>query len=90
MNKIITTFFIIFFLNISPSFAWIGYEKDSTNMMEIGSGNLVREGLVIEFFDFNENKMHEAEVTQMQDDGNMIELTLFDVDLQKKRIFLME
>lgn len=72
------------------SLAWTGYEDNSTNMIDIGKGNLVREGLIIEFFDFNENKIHEAEVILIKYHGNMVELALFDMELQKKRIFLME
>lgn len=88
MIKLFITIFAILFSNIS--FAWIGYEDNSTNMIDIGQGNLVREGLIIEFFDFNENKIHEAEVISREYHGNMVELTLFDMELQKERIFLME
>ena len=72
------------------SLAWTGYEDNSTNMIDIGKGNLVREGMIIEFFDFNENKIHEAEVILREYYGNVVELTLFDMELQKERIFLME
>tara|TARA_B110000259_G_scaffold41282_1_gene47379 strand:+ start:16212 stop:16496 length:285 start_codon:yes stop_codon:yes gene_type:complete len=92
MKKIITNLFAIisFFAFVSSSFAWVGHEKDSTNMIDIGPNNLTRVGLVIEIFDLNNNQSHEAEVISMEDDGNSLELVLFDIDLQKERVFLME
>tara|TARA_Y100000389_G_scaffold38141_1_gene32440 strand:- start:10083 stop:10361 length:279 start_codon:yes stop_codon:yes gene_type:complete len=90
MKKIITTLFIINIFCINPSFAWTGYEKDSTNIIDIGSGSLTRIGLIISFFDFVDNKSHDAEILSMENNGNFLEITLFDIDLQKERIFLME
>jgi hypothetical protein len=92
MKKIITTLFAIisFFVFTSNSFAWVGHEKDSTNMIDIGVNNLTRVGLIIEIFDLNDSQSHEAEVISMEGDGNSLELVLFDIDLQKERVFLME
>ncbi|MFT4718671.1 MAG: hypothetical protein ACI9IL_001008 [Rickettsiales bacterium] len=92
MKKIITTLFAIisFFVFTSNSFAWMGYERDSTNIIDIGPDNLTRVGLVIEIFDLNDSQSHEAEVISMEDNGNSLELVLFDIDLQKERVFLME
>lgn len=68
----------------------MGYERDSTNIIDIGPDNLTRVGLVIEIFDLNDSQSHEAEVISMEDNGNSLELVLFDIDLQKERVFLME
>lgn len=74
----------------NKALSWTGYEKDSTNMIEISQGNLVREGLVIDFFDANNSQTHQAEVLLLEYDGSFTKLILFDIDLQKEREFLMD
>jgi hypothetical protein len=90
MKKISNILLILIIFFAHHCFAWTGFEENSRTMIDIGPGNLTREGLVIEFFDFADGELHDAEVLSMEEDGSFLILVLFDMDLQKERTFLME
>ncbi|MDA9817939.1 DUF5334 family protein [Flavobacteriaceae bacterium] len=89
MNKIFITIFI-FVAFVQNSFAWNGYDWKTGQVIEIGKGNLVRDGSMIEFYDWNDNEFHNARVIYIDDSSQGGELKVFDIDMEKDRIFDME
>jgi hypothetical protein len=84
------TFFDAIFFVTNPSFAWTGYDYDEKSTIEIEQGNLVREGLVIQFYDYNLDKYHAAKIIFVESvvDGTRIQIK--DLDAKKERIFIMQ
>lgn len=89
MKKIF--FIILIFVNISSnSWAWDGYDYDNDTAIEIGPGNLVREGLIFEYFDENLNEYRSAQVIELNNMGNGTELVVQDLEDEKQRTFYMQ
>ncbi len=70
--------------------AWDGYDYETNSAIEIGSGNLVREGLVFEYFDSRSNEYRSAEVIELNSLGDESELIVIDLEDDKQRTFIME
>jgi hypothetical protein len=68
------------------SFAWEGYDYNTGNYIEIGSGNLVRGGNEIEIYDYNDGTYKDVEVQGMS--GN--ELEVYDYDTGEYRYLDMD
>ncbi len=83
-------FFFIAILISSNSLAWTGYDFDDKNQIEIGSGNLVREGFLIQFYDSKSDNYHSAKVLFLDDVSGGSRLQVKDLDLNKERTFIME
>jgi hypothetical protein len=78
--------FIVPLLFILPniSFAWSGYDLENSQLIEIDSGNLVREGLIIEFFDNKSQNYYYGKVLQMEYSGHYTELKILQLEEQEK------
>jgi hypothetical protein len=70
--------------------AWRGYDFENKADIEIGDGNLVREGLIIQFYDNQSDNFHTAKVIFLEGMAGGTRLQVFDEDLQKERTFIME
>jgi hypothetical protein len=79
-----------FFLTTNPSYAWTGYDYDNKTEVEIGPGNLVREGLVFQFYDSKSDNYHTAKVLFMDSVAGGTRIQLQDLDTKKERIFIMQ
>ena len=88
---IITLYFIYFSCSlILDCYSWSGYDYDNKVEIEIEEGNLVKEGLVIEFYDSNSDDYHNAKILFIESDSGNSMIRLHDLDLDKKRIFIMQ
>ena len=79
----------VFLLNASNCFAWSGFEH-SGSQIEIGTGNLVREGETIKFYDWDKEEDRKAEVRSIEYFFNTTRLEIYDFVERKIRIFEMD
>ncbi len=79
-----------FFLNISNCFAWTGYDRLNGSEVEIGSGNLVREGETIKFYDWDKEEDRNAEVRSVDYLFSNTRLEIYDFIEQKVRVLDMD
>jgi len=87
-KKLITILSIILYpINAHP---WEGYDLNNQTTIDIGTGNLVRDDKLIQFFDHNTNNFHDARVIDISYDLQETRLTIFDITLQQERQFIME
>lgn len=87
--KIITLLFFVNFGFINTSLAWDGFDQESNDAIEITSGNLVREGLVIEFYVNDE--LHMGRVLTLIEIAGGTELVLEDLNEDgKERMVIMD
>jgi len=77
---------LILLLISSTVLAWSGFDQENNTTIEIGSGNLVREGLTITIFDWSTDTYHDVEILNFQD--NILEV--YDTETKQKRVFEME
>jgi hypothetical protein len=68
------------------SLAWEGYDYNTSNYIEIESGNLVRGGNEIEIYDYNDGTYKDVEVQGMS--GN--ELEVYDYNTGEYRYLEMD
>jgi hypothetical protein len=80
-------FVILFCPNLAN--AWSGHDYEKNSPIEIGSGNLVREGSIIDFFDDGDGKYHNGKVLIMQSISGGTEITVEDFTIKKQRTFIM-
>ena len=80
----------ILLLPFCQALAWDGVDFETNDRVEIGKGNYVAFGQEIEFYDFNTNKYHDAQVEIVSDIGEMTHVEIFDKTLNKQRILIME
>lgn len=91
MKKIFFTLVFFTIINLSKNcLAWQGYDYENQAQIEIESGNLVKEGMVIDFFDDNLNEYRSAKVIQVNDNGHGSEVTLIELENDQERVFIME
>jgi hypothetical protein len=69
--------------------AWSGYDYETKTEIDIGQGNLVREGSLIQFYDSKDDNFHTARINFMQSSAGGVELNLLDLDTKKERNFVM-
>jgi len=69
--------------------AWSGYDYDSKSEIDIGQGNLVREGNLIQFYDSKDDNFHTAKINFMQSTAGGVEINILDLDIKKERNFIM-
>ncbi len=84
------TLFCFLLLLSSQAEAWNGFDYETKNNIDIGPGNLVREGQVIEFYDTQDDSYHGAQVILQQESASGTVLQIKDLDLKKERIFYMD
>ena len=74
---------------IKKAQAWSGYDYETKTEIDIGQGNLVREGSLIQFYDSKDDNFHTARINFMQSSAGGTELNLLDLDTKKERNFVM-
>ena len=91
MKKLtILTFFTFLFLAINHANAWDGYDYDNKTAIEIPEGNLVREGLVIQFYDSKIDNFRTAKILFVDGVAGGTRIQLMDLDKKKERTFIMQ
>ncbi len=89
-----TVFFALTFgafsIELKPAIAWSGYDYDEKTTIEIEPGNLVREGLLIQFYDHKLDKYHAAKITFVDSVSDGTRIQLEDLDSRKERTFIMQ
>ena len=95
INKFLIILAIFTLSNTNITHAWTGYDYDNEVQIEIGPGNLVREGLVIQFYDEKDGDYHNAKVLLLENDDTWDQdveqiLKIEDLDTGEIRTFIME
>ncbi len=87
-----TFFHLTIILLIIPyfAFAWTGYDYDNKTEIEISEGNLVREGLIIQFYDSKLDSFHSAKVLLVEEIAGGTRIQIKDLDSKKERFFIMQ
>ena len=87
-KKILATVLLSIITN--SSFAWSGYDYDNKSEIDIGPGNLVREGLVIQFYENKTDDFKTAKVLFSEAIAGGTRLQLQELETKKERTFIME
>jgi pyruvate/2-oxoglutarate/acetoin dehydrogenase E1 component len=74
----------------SPALAWDGYDWESGSHVEIGKGNLVREGRDIEIYDWGTGEYRGVTVEDMRSTGSGVEVEVYDHETGENRTLDME
>ncbi len=80
----------MFFIAPKLAIAWSGYDYDEKTTIEIEPGNLVREGLLIQFYDYKLDKYHTGKITFVDSVSNGMQIQLEDLESKKDRTFIMQ
>lgn len=72
------------------AFSWDGYDYESGSDVEIGKGNLVRQGKDIEFYDYGSGEYKSGEVQSVKSRGNKVEVEVIDSVTGKSRTLEMK
>lgn len=72
------------------SWGWKGYDYDEKTTIEIGAGNLVRPGMIIDFYDFKDDDIHNAKVIFMESAPAGCLTQVKDFNTEKERSLFME
>jgi hypothetical protein len=86
-KKILTT--LLFSIIANVAYAWSGYDYDNKTEIDIGQGNLVREGLMIQFYDNKADDFKTAKVLLMEEIAGGTRIQVQDLDSKKERTFIM-
>ncbi|MGH8381769.1 DUF5334 family protein [Pseudomonas sp.] len=70
--------------------AWTGSDSDTAGTIEIESGNLVRQGETIDFYDSDSGDYRSADVESVNSDGGTTEVEVYDHDAGEYRTFEMD
>lgn len=89
-KKIFIAISTAFFFSINTSYAWTGYDYDNKTEIEIGPGNLVREGLIFQFYDAKTDNYRTAKVLFVESVAGGTRIQLKDLDSKKERTFIMQ
>jgi len=90
--RVISLFLLFILANISlikPCLAWDGYDYQNNTAIEIGSGNLVREGSIIKIYDWKKDEYHNVEIKMMDGNFSGTKMEVYDFDDKKIRFFEM-
>jgi pyruvate/2-oxoglutarate/acetoin dehydrogenase E1 component len=74
----------------SPALAWDGYDWESGSHVEIGKGNLVREGKDIEIYDYGKGEYRDVTVEDVRGTGSGAEVEVYDHETGDYRTLDME
>jgi hypothetical protein len=74
----------------TPAFAWDGTDANTGGSVEIGNGNLVREGSDIEVYDYEAGDYRDVTVEDINRYGSNVELEVYDNESGEYRTFEME
>ncbi|MEZ1840312.1 DUF5334 family protein [Pseudomonas putida] len=70
--------------------AWSGSDASTAGSIEIESGNLVRQGETIEFYDSDSGDYRSADVESINSYGGTTEVEVYDHDAGEYRTFEMD
>ncbi len=76
-------------LSSSQAMAWDGYDWDTNSDITIESGNLVRQGQEIEYYDWSESEYKYGDVERIDRIGNTVEVEIYDYQEGEYRTFEM-
>jgi hypothetical protein len=89
-NYNFATLFLIATLVSKAALAWTGYDYQEKTEIVISGGNLVREGLVIEFYDTKADSFHNGKITMMEETSSgSTTLRIEDFNTKTERVFVM-
>ncbi|MGE7367913.1 DUF5334 family protein [Neorhizobium sp. NPDC001467] len=74
----------------TQTMAWDGVDAESGANVEIGKGNLVREGETIEVYDYDAGEYRDMEVQSIDSSGSSVDLEVYDNESGETRTFNME
>lgn len=74
----------------SQALAWDGYDWDANSDITIESGNLVREGQEIEYYDWGDSEYKYGDVERIDRFGSTVEIEVYDYDEGEYRTFEMQ
>ncbi len=74
----------------TPTLAWDGYDWERGSFVEIGKGNLVRDGREIEYYDYGSGGYKWADVESIRSYGSSVEIEIYDHDSGEYRTFEMD
>lgn len=80
----------VFLAAIGAAFAWDGTDQESGADVEIGSGNLVRPGSDIEYYNHDSGGNSSATVESINRYGSTVEVEVYDHDSGEYRVLEME
>lgn len=89
MNKILVTLFLSC-MAAQPAHAWYGWNVETGAEIEIGKGNLVRDGRTITILDSEDDEEKEVLVIDIYYDRNKNTMLEIEDDDGERRTFLME
>ncbi|WP_085034081.1 DUF5334 family protein [Ensifer aridi] len=72
------------------AFAWDGTDASTGGSVEIGKGNLVREGLDIEIYDYESGGYRDVTVEDINRTGSSVEIEVYDNESGEYRTLEME
>jgi hypothetical protein len=85
-----SVFLLCILFDARNCFAWTGYDLSGGSEIEIRSGNLVREGETIKFYDWDKDEDRNAEVRSVDYLFDSVRLEIYDYLEQKVRVFDMD
>lgn len=91
-NSVVKAALVLFmFLFLSGNcLAWDGYDYDSGSHIEIGEGNLVRQGSDIEIYDYSTGEYRDVEVHSVREYGGSVEVEVYDHETGEYRELEMD
>ncbi len=84
--KIISLFYFLYPFSV---LAWEGYDYQNKTSIDIPTGNLVREGNIIQFYETKSDNFRSAKIIFMQSVAMGTEIELVDLENNKTRFFIM-
>ena len=82
-------FFLSFNTSASAESTWYGYDYDNKTEVEIDSGNRVREGSMIQFYESKSDNYHTARVLFVEAIAGGTRVQVLDLDVKKERTLTM-
>lgn len=73
-----------------PAAAWDGYDWDNNSDVTIESGNLVRQGEEIEYYDWGDSEYKYGDVESINRYGSTVEIEVYDYEEGEYRTFEMQ
>lgn len=73
-----------------PAYSWEGTDTETGGSIEIGKGNLVREGRDIEIYDSETGSYRDVTIEDINSYGSGVEIEVYDSESGEYRTFEME
>lgn len=90
MKNLYFAILISFISFASNSYAWDGYDYESSTYVEIEKGNLVRVGEEIEYYDYESGEYRTGDVESIESSGSETEIEVYDYESDEYRTFEMD